>query len=338
MLEDLTRALIGFSWVAAGVLLAAGRSMPAAAAQSRFARVFATVLVVGLAAVQWVHWRQLAGAADVFASPVYVVLLAVVAPAFYLCFLGVLLPAPSARQLLWFVPALVLPWLPPTVAIPLTFVMGIGFAWHLAVLVGRLRSQRRHFRVEAVAFVAHAATAAIVLLLGVAAAWLGARVFVMAYASLIGIAFASALTTLLRFPDLGAKAAEAVATAYAVSTLTKVDRQPALERLRRLMDEERVYTDESLSLASLAKAMELTPHQLSELVNTEMGVGFSRWVRQHRVAAAQAMLLAEPDASVLSVGLSVGFTSQSNFYTAFREIVGEVPGAWRRQQKQASTA
>jgi len=48
-------------------------------------------------------------------------------------------------------------------------------------------------------------------------------------------------------------------------------------------------------------------------------------VRQHRVAAAQAMLRAEPDASVLSVGLSVGFTSQSNFYAAFREIVGSVP-------------
>ena len=39
------------------------------------------------------------------------------------------------------------------------------------------------------------------------------------------------------------------------------------------------------------------------------------------------MLCAEPSASVLSVGLSVGFSSQSNFYEAFREIEGMTPGA-----------
>lgn len=43
------------------------------------------------------------------------------------------------------------------------------------------------------------------------------------------------------------------------------------------------------------------------------------------------MLLAEPEASVLSVGLAVGFASQSNFYAAFREVTGEVPGRYRRR-------
>ena len=39
------------------------------------------------------------------------------------------------------------------------------------------------------------------------------------------------------------------------------------------------------------------------------------------------MLLAEPSASVLSVGLNVGFSAQSNFYEAFREIEGMTPGS-----------
>ena len=47
-------------------------------------------------------------------------------------------------------------------------------------------------------------------------------------------------------------------------------------------------------------------------------------------AAPDLLWVAEPSASVLSVGLSVGFTSQSNFYEAFREIEGMTPGQYRK--------
>ena len=67
-------------------------------------------------------------------------------------------------------------------------------------------------------------------------------------------------------------------------------------------------------------------------------MGFSRLVRQHRVDAAKKMLIAEPRASVLSVGLSVGFTSQSNFYVAFKEMTGTVPGKFRTQACLAAQA
>jgi len=338
MLDAAVIVLVDFSLIAAALLLAAGWAMPAALAQSTTARAFGTLLVGALALLQLAHRAQLAGSFDAYASRGYVALLALASAAFYLCFHAVLRPDADRRRLLWFVPALLLPWLPPALAMPVPFMMGVGFASRLALLVWRLRTQRQRFRVEKGAFAAHAAIALAILPLGIAAPWLGAKLFVSAYAGLIGAAFALALYVLLRFPDLGVKAAEAVATAYAVSTLTKVDREQALAALARLMDVEKVYADEALSLASLAKQVALTPHQLSELVNTRFGVGFSRWVREHRVAAAQRMLLAEPDASVLSVGLSVGFTSQSNFYAAFREIAGEVPGRYRQQRLKGGAA
>jgi AraC-like DNA-binding protein len=65
-------------------------------------------------------------------------------------------------------------------------------------------------------------------------------------------------------------------------------------------------------------------------VNGRLGKGFSRYLRERRIEAAKAMLLGEPKASVLSVGLCVGFTSQSNFYEAFREIEGCTPGQYRK--------
>lgn len=68
------------------------------------------------------------------------------------------------------------------------------------------------------------------------------------------------------------------------------------------------------------------------MLNARFGIGFSRYVRQYRVAAARRMLLDEPKASVLSVGLSVGFGSQSTFYVAFKDEVGVVPGEFRKRE------
>jgi len=42
------------------------------------------------------------------------------------------------------------------------------------------------------------------------------------------------------------------------------------------------------------------------------------------------MLVNETKASVLSIGLAAGFTSQSTFYAAFSQIVGASPGNFRK--------
>jgi transcriptional regulator GlxA family with amidase domain len=65
-------------------------------------------------------------------------------------------------------------------------------------------------------------------------------------------------------------------------------------------------------------------------------MGFSRLVRQYRVDTARQMLLDEPRASVLSVGMAAGFNSQSSFYVAFKEQVGEVPGEYRQRRLAAA--
>ena len=96
------------------------------------------------------------------------------------------------------------------------------------------------------------------------------------------------------------------------------------------MDQEQVYQNPDLDLALLAERMKLSPHQLSELINTRIGKGFSRYIREYRVEAAEDLLLDKPSMPVLSVGLEVGFSSQSNFYDAFRELSGMTPGQFRK--------
>lgn len=333
MIDLFALVMIGFSLCAAVLLAIAGATVYADAQPPPIGRASGVMLLAALAALQLAHGQWLLQHAGWAGTRPYVALLFVAAAACFLFFRGALQPRESERvwHLLAYAPAALAAVLPPGVSLPLAFAGGVAGATGLAMLVHRLRAQRARFRLERGMFVAHAAIALTVLLIGLASPWIGFGAFVLAYAILIGLGLFAAVYLLLRFPDLPARAVEAVATAYAASTLARVDREAAVARLRHVMEEERAYLDENLGLASLAAQVELTPHQLSELVNTQFGVGFSRWVREHRVAAAQRMLLAEPDASVLSVGLSVGFTSQSNFYAAFREITGEVPGRYRRQ-------
>jgi AraC-like DNA-binding protein len=154
--------------------------------------------------------------------------------------------------------------------------------------------------------------------------------FIVGYSILIGLAFFAVTLTLLRFPTITADVSEAVQAAYTESTLKSIDKAAVLAKLDVLMKQDKLYTLENLNLELLAEQLALSQHQLSELINTEFKQGFSRYIRQHRVDEAKRLLLAEPNASVLSIGLSVGFNSQSNFYAAFRDIVGMPPAQYRK--------
>jgi AraC-like DNA-binding protein len=234
------------------------------------------------------------------------------------------------RDMCHALPLLFCVFLPYQWALPGAFLIGSGYVLWLANAVYFLRAQRQRFRLELLALGTLFVIAILVLVLGFIVPLLDARNFIIAYSILIGWAFFAVTLTLLRFPSITADVSEAVQAAYQVSTLKNIDKTAALATLQRVMTADKLYCMENLSLESLAEAVQLSPHQLSELINTEFQQGFSRYIRQHRIEEAKRLLLAEPTASVLSIGLSVGFNSQSNFYAAFREIVGMPPAQYRK--------
>ncbi len=321
-----------FSVVAAGVLGLARFTIYGAYDQSLPGRV-AAVLCLGLfALLQGLHMSYLLGGPSLMASPWYVACLCASAATFHGFFSVSLQPpgALTARYCAHIVPVVLLSWLPGQWAVPASFLVGLACSVHLLTLLHRLRAQRRHFTMERGVFVLFAGLAVVIFVLGLMMAWWGERVYVQGYATAVGISLALMVYALLRFPDLAQRVQESVDSAYAVSTLGRVDRARALEQLRQLMEVERIYTDDTLSMARVAEAVGLAPHQLSELINITFEKSFPRYIRSYRVEAAKVMLLAERQASVLSVGMAVGFTSQSNFYAAFRELTGQVPGEFRR--------
>jgi AraC-like DNA-binding protein len=324
---------IGFS-VFSAFLLAVTHFRKANYSEQSGARAMGLLLVAALAGLQVAHWGWLYLDQPWANSAAYRVLLFAVAPAFW----GFSRPLLEANEgggfrpadLAHALPMAAAPWLADDLALPLAFLVGAGYLLALARDLHGLRRQREAFAREIALLGGIFAIAVGVAFLGLLQARLPDKLFFVLYAIAIGLAFLLVQIALGLRPQLSAEVAETVKAGYANSTLTRVDCDACLVRLDALMTDERVYEDAALSLAGLAERLDLTAHQLSELINVHRGKSFSRYLREIRVAAAGEMLCAEPSASVLSVGLSVGFSAQSNFYEAFREIEGTTPGQYRK--------
>lgn len=298
----------------------------------RLSQGMGVLLLLILAGMQLLHLAYLYYGLDYLHGALYAMLLLAVAPAFYL-FSKPLLCAQAVarpRYLVHGIPLLVAPLLPRTWVLPLAFVIGAGYLLWLARSIYALRAQRSRFRLELAILGAVFAIAIVVAMFAVSLPWLNDQQFYLLYASAIGCAFLLVSLVLGVTPRLAVEVVDVARETYAVSTLTQVDCAATLARLAALMDHERLYQQPDLDLPTLAGHVGITNHQLSELINTRLGKHFSRYLREYRIEAAKQMLLAEPSASILSIGLSVGFTAQSNFYEAFRELTGMTPGKFRK--------
>lgn len=330
-MQTLPLLFIGFS-LGAAALLIAGNILQRREPLRIGPKLAGFLLIAALAAIQFVHLGYLLNRFDVLHSAIYLALLYSVAPSFYFYSRQLLIAGTRYRRhdLLHAAPWLLCALLPYGLALPGAFLTGSGYLLWLAKTVYFLRRQRQRFHLELLALGALFAIAVAVLILGFIWPLLNETDFIAAYSLLIGLAFFAVTLTLLRFPTIAADVSDAVQAAYAESTLKNIDKPAALAKLDALMKKDKLYTLETLSLAMLAEQLGLSQHQLSELINTEFQQGFSRYIRQQRIAEAKRLLLSDPNASVLSVGLSVGFSTQSNFYAAFRDITGLAPGQYRK--------
>ena len=331
-MTSLALLLAGYSLFSA-ITLALTHFRSAQYPSQAMSRTMGLILMLALSALQLCHFSWLYLDEAWVSTLPYRLTLFAVAPAFFLFSQPLLSPRllrPNRPALLGHaVPVVVSPWLPDDLALPSAFILGAAYLLWLARTLYTLRRERDNFRLEMILLGGVFTIAIGVSVLGLAQATLPDKLFYSLYAIAIGSAFLLVQTTLGLRPQLSAEVRETV-QAYANSTLGNVDCNAALSKLDTLMRTDRTYVDPDLSLPGLAERLGLSPHQLSELLNARLGKGFSRYLRELRIDAARTMLCDEPSASVLSVGLSVGFTSQSNFYEAFREIEGMTPGRYRK--------
>lgn len=133
---------------------------------------------------------------------------------------------------------------------------------------------------------------------------------------------------------LGVNEAEAERPKYVKSGMDAAQARAYLDALLRLMETEKPYRNGDLTLSDLADALEISPHNLSEVINTQLGKNFYDFVNAYRVREVQERLRdpASAHLTVLAIGLEAGFQSKSSFNAAFKKHVGMTPSAYRRQE------
>lgn len=299
----------------------------------------AAVLLICFSVLQLMHLNYLLNPNDLFSSKTYSTIALITSPLyllFVLEYIGGRLSI-SAHWALHLLPILLNGFVPNQWSMPIGFLVGTGYSLYCLRELHSLKDARARFKIEQIALVFFAVVAITIMLLAVLAQLLNTHVFIVGYSLFISFAFLVVVTTLLIYPDVAINLNIALENKYAKSTLEKVDKSSMLAKLNTLMQDEKLSRNESLNLSTLAEHSGYNNHQISELINSEFGYGVSQYIRQHRVRDARQMLKDEPDASILSIGLAAGFTSQSTFYAAFNQIEGMTPGNFRKACKKPTT-
>ena len=297
----------------------------------KVARVFGIILMLCLAALQLQHFSYLSGYSVGVLSSWYLSVLILVAPSFYFYARPVLKAQDDFKRIhvLHFVPLVLVFILKPQFTFTLAFIIGSLYLLWLLKTIYALRTHKGGFKNELIlltmVFIIAIAVSIVALTMP-----FSQKLFYSFYASAIGIALFIVALVVSSQPKLSENVSEVAKQTYAVSTLSAIDCGAKLALLEELMKQDKLYQQSNLDRQTLASELDLTTHQLSELLNTKLGLGFSQYLRKLRIDAAKELLLLQPKASVLSIGLEVGFSTQSNFYNAFKELVGTTPAKFRK--------
>jgi len=119
---------------------------------------------------------------------------------------------------------------------------------------------------------------------------------------------------------------------YKNSSLDAIKTEKYVSRLVQLMDNEKLYKDNNLSLQLLAKKLSITPKLLSQLINEQLGKNYANFINHYRIEEAKQMLSDKRGKrfSILAIAYEVGFNSKAVFNRAFKKFTGMAPRDYRK--------
>lgn len=123
-----------------------------------------------------------------------------------------------------------------------------------------------------------------------------------------------------------------VSEPYRDRRIAQSEAEATLRALDTVMAGEGLYRDAGLTLAKLARRLNIPAARLSQLLNDNHKTAFRPYLAKIRVEAAKHLLRTQAGASMEQVAEAAGFLSTSTFHRSFSKVEGTTPAAWRQAQ------
>ncbi|MFC3563576.1 AraC family transcriptional regulator [Pedobacter jamesrossensis] len=117
---------------------------------------------------------------------------------------------------------------------------------------------------------------------------------------------------------------------YADKRFDNEEVQLIIKKLTDLMTERELFKNPNLKLYDLAKAVNVSGHQLSQILNDNINKNFMLFVNEYRINEACKLLLRNKHLTIEAVADEVGFNAKSTFFSVFKKLKGMTPSVYQQ--------
>lgn len=120
---------------------------------------------------------------------------------------------------------------------------------------------------------------------------------------------------------------------YEKSTLQEEEKNMILAELKKCMEVDQDYKKHLLSLLYVSKKLQVSTHNLSQVISEKMDLTFYEMIARYRIEEAKSILLdsTQNQLTMEDVADEVGYNSKSAFNRSFKKIEGKTPSEFKEK-------
>ncbi len=102
-----------------------------------------------------------------------------------------------------------------------------------------------------------------------------------------------------------------------------------LQRLTRLMENQKPFLNSDLKLQDVADLLGTNRTYLTDNIKAATGQTFTQYVNTYRVEYAKELLSSHPNEKISAIWAESGFATESSFFRTFKAVTGTTPREWK---------